>query len=217
MAFRLIGLARWERREYYEHFINQVVCTYSTTVNIDITPLDGHRLYPAMIWLLTRTVNTMPEFRTALSKNGPGIYDRMNPAYTVFNKEGKNFSRLWLEYTDSYPAFLAAYEANEKTYTLSRRFSPRKGTPDNTFDISMIPWFTFTAFDINVFDEGKYLLPIFTMGKHFMSEGRRMLPLAIQVHHAVCDGYHVGLFITRLQEMINEFGRYSGRHLLTGI
>lgn len=209
MAFRLIDLAHWERREYYGHFINEVVCTYSTTVNLDITPLEGQRLYPAMIWLLTRTVNTMPEFRTALSKNGPGIHDRMNPAYTVFNREGKNFSRLWLEYTDSYRAFLADYEANEKAYTPSRKFSPRQGAPDNTFDISMIPWFTFTAFDINVFDEGRYLLPIFTMGKYFESGGKRMLPLAIQVHHAVCDGYHVGLFVARLQEMIDSFSAIS--------
>jgi len=56
-----------------------------------------------------------------------------------------------------------------------------------------------------VFDEGKYLLPIFTMGKYFGSGGRRMLPLAIQVHHAVCDGYHVGQFVEHLQEMIDSF------------
>lgn len=35
-----------------------------------------------------------------------------------------------------------------------------------------------------------------------------MLPLAIQVHHAVCDGYHVGKFIEMLQANIDksEFG-----------
>ena len=33
-----------------------------------------------------------------------------------------------------------------------------------------------------------------------------MLPLAIQVHHAVCDGYHVGRFIEVLQEKIRDFG-----------
>ena len=75
----------------------------------------------------------------------------------------------------------------------------------HTFDISMVPWFTFTAFDINVFGEGKYLLPIFTMGKFFDISGKRMLPLAIQVHHAVCDGYHVGKFIEMLQDKISSF------------
>lgn len=51
---------------------------------------------------------------------------------------------------------------------------------------------TFTSFNINVFGDGKYLLPIFTLGKYFEENEKRMIPLAIQVHHAVCDGYHVG-------------------------
>ncbi len=209
MLFRPIDLSRWERREYYEHFTKDVVCTYSTTVNIDITPLKDQRLYPAMIWLLTRTVNQFPQFRTALGENGPGIYERMNPAYTVFNKEEKNFSRMWAYYHDDYGMFLDEYQSNEMAYTPSRKFSARPKAPANTFDISMIPWFTFTAFDINVYDEGKYMLPIFTMGKFFENGGKRMLPLAIQVHHAVCDGYHVGLFVETLQDMIDHFGDIS--------
>ena len=58
---------------------------------------------------------------------------------------------------------------------------------------------------LNVFDDGKFLLPIFTMGKYFERDGKRLLPLAIQVHHAVCDGYHVGLFVETLQDQINRF------------
>lgn len=73
----------------------------------------------------------------------------------------------------------------------------------------MVPWFSFTAFDINVFDAGKHLLPIFTMGKFMDEYGRRMLPLAIQVHHAVCDGYHVGKFLRVLQEKIDSFQKES--------
>ena len=69
----------------------------------------------------------------------------------------------------------------------------------------MVPWFTFSSFNINVFGDGKYLLPVFTMGKFFDEDGKRILPLAIQVHHAVCDGYHVGRFIELLQEKIDSF------------
>ena len=48
MAFHLIDLENWERREHYQHFIREVVCSYSMTVNLDITALEGFRLYPAM-------------------------------------------------------------------------------------------------------------------------------------------------------------------------
>lgn len=205
MAFTLIDLETWERREFYEHFINEVRCTYSTTVNLDITSLKGRRLYPAMIWYLTQTVNQMPEFRTALTDEGLGIYGQMHPAYTVFNKKSKTFSEIWTEADSDYGEFLKAYEADTAAFSSSTKFAPKPGKPPNTFDISMIPWFTFTAFDINVFDKGAYLLPIFTMGKYFDIGGKRMLPLAIQVHHGVCDGYHVGRFIETLQEKISSF------------
>ena len=68
-------MENWERKELYEHFVNEVVCTCSAVVNIAITNLKGQKLYPAVIWLLNKTVNDMPEFRTSLTKEGLGIYD----------------------------------------------------------------------------------------------------------------------------------------------
>ena len=69
----------------------------------------------------------------------------------------------------------------------------------------MVPWLSFTGFHLNRSGSGKYLLPIFTMGKFVEREGRRLLPLAVQVHHAACDGYHVGKFVECLQEKIYRF------------
>ena len=205
MAFQLIDLKTWERREFYEHFIKEVVCSYSITVNVDITPLKGQQLYPALIWLLTKTVNEMPQFRTALTQEGLGIYDSMHPMYTVFNKENKNFSGIWSYFSEDYDEFLSNYHADVQAYSKSTRYAPKDGTPENAFNISMTPWLEFTAVNINVFDDGKFLLPIFTMGKYFEQDGKRLLPLAIQVHHAVCDGYHVGLFVETLQDQIDRF------------
>ena len=207
MALKLINLETWERREFYEHFIGEVVCTCSAVVNIDITNLKGQKLYPAMIWLLTKTVNDMPEFRTVLTPDGPGIYDDMHPMYTVFNKEKKNFSGIWSYFSEDYEEFLKSYEADAEEYSKSTRYAPKDGTPANSFNISMVPWLEFTGFNINVFDEGKFLLPVFTMGKFFERDSKRFLPLAIQVHHAVCDGYHMGAFVERLQEYIDHFGQ----------
>jgi chloramphenicol O-acetyltransferase type A len=207
MAFHLIDIASWPRKEFYEHFINEVVCSYSLTVNLDITALKGERLYPAMIWLLTKTVNEMPEFRTSLTEEGLGIYDSMHPMYTVFNKENKNFSGIWSYFSEEYAEFLRSYDADAREYSKSTRYAPKEGTPPNSFNISMAPWTTFTSFNINVYDEGKFLLPIFTMGKHFEQDGKRLLPLAIQAHHAVCDGYHIGLFVEKLQKHIDNFGK----------
>ncbi|MCI8525225.1 MAG: type A chloramphenicol O-acetyltransferase [Oscillospiraceae bacterium] len=210
MAFHLIDLEHWERREIYAHFINEVRCTYAATVRMDVTGLKGQWLYPAMLWLLTQTVNQMPEFRTSHTEAGLGVYDEMHPAYTVLNRENRNFSVVWTECGHDYGTFLRAYEADTAAFAALVQFAAKPDRPANTFDISMIPWFSFTAFDIHVFDEGRYLLPVFTMGKSLEENGRRLLPLAIQVHHAVCDGYHVGRFIQALQDRIDAFAPPPG-------
>ena len=187
------------------HFIDEVRCSYSVSINLDISNLNGKRLYPTMLWLLTQTVNQMPEFRTSLTDKGLGYFDEMHPAYTIFNQERKTFSGIWTEYQPDYLSFLCSYEKDVGEYSSTTQYEPKPGRPANSFDVSMVPWFSFTAFNINVFGDGKYLLPIFTMGKVFEENEKTMLPLAIQVHHAVCDGYHVGKFIEILQTKINEF------------
>ena len=147
------------------------------TVNVDITALGAHKLYPAMIWLLTRTVNEIPEFRMALVDGVLGVYDDMHPAYTVFNKGSKTFSGIWTEFDPNYSAFLAAYERDSALYSAAVSYAPKPNTPPNSFNVSMMPWATFTAVNLNLYNGGTALLPIFTMGKAFFADGRRLLPL----------------------------------------
>lgn len=75
--------------------------------------------------------------------------------------------------------------------------------PPNVFTISSIPWVSFTGFNLNLPKATDYLLPIFTTGKYFQENGKTWLPIAIQVHHAVCDGYHLSRFVNELQKSIH--------------
>lgn len=47
-------------------------------------------------------------------------------------------------------------------------------------------------------------MPIITIGKYDKNENKIVLPITIQIHHAVCDGFHVAKFINKLQEWCNE-------------
>lgn len=205
MEFTKINMEQWARKEYYNHFMSGVVCSYSATVNLDISNLKTQRLYSAMLWILTRTVNKIPEFRTAMTANGLGIYSDMHPEYTIFNQRTKTFTSIWTAFNNDYRAFLKCYEEDVLRYSDSTHYVAKPNRPENTFDVSMVPWLDFTSFNLNVHNGGSYLLPIFTMGKYKESNGKRTLPLAIQVHHAVCDGYHVGQFVELLQQEIHCF------------
>lgn len=206
MKFKKIDRETWERREYFEHYLEEVPCTYSMTVRIDVSRIreKGYRFYPAMLYCLAAAVNRMEEFRTAFRAEGElGIYDTMSPCYTIFHKDTHTFSLLWTEFQDSLSAFCEKYEEDLKTYGAVHKMTAKEGIPENTFSVSAIPWTSFEGFHLHLPKSSNYLLPVFTMGKYVLENGRWMMPLAVQVHHAVCDGFHVSRFISELQQLID--------------
>ena len=206
MEFERIQLDSWARREHFEHYHSQVPCTYSMTTKLDITALVEAkvRLYPAMLYLLTRAVNRFPEFRMDFDSEGKlGVYGEMHPCYTIFHRDSETFSNLWTEYTEDYPAFCRAYERDLEQFGNNKSMMAKPNAPANTFPVSMIPWESFDGFNLNLEKGYGYLLPIFTMGRYSENNGRYLLPLSIQVNHAVCDGFHVCRFISALREMID--------------
>lgn len=206
MSFTILDQSKWVRKEYFEHYFSNIPCTYSMTVKLDITRLKAteRKLYPTMLYYLTTIVNRHSEFRTALNEKGElGVYSVLMPCYTVFHKDTETFSNIWTEYSEDYEDFHAAYEDDMRRYGTNPGMEGKPGTPENTFPVSMIPWTTFEGFNLNLQKGYRYLIPIFTMGKYYEENNRIMLPLAIQVHHAVCDGFHVCRFINELQDLIN--------------
>lgn len=41
MSFHLIDMDHWPRKEFYLHYMNEVACSYSVNVELDITTLRG--------------------------------------------------------------------------------------------------------------------------------------------------------------------------------
>ena len=98
-----------------------------------------------------------------------------------------------------YATFLADYERDVAAYAASGKLSPKPNPPENLFNVSMIPWARFEGFHLDLPRGGEYLLPIFPLGQFYEKEGRWFIPLASQVHHAVCDGFHLCRFLDDLQ------------------
>lgn len=207
MTFTKVDQETWPRKEFFNHYFTQVPCTYSAVFNLDITVLRqrGAKLYPTMLYLLSTVVNRHQEFRMACNQAGEvGIYDVVHPCYTIFHRDTETFSNLWTAYTPDYKAFCAAYEQDAALYGNCHGLLARPDTPENTFPVSMLPWASFQSFNLNLQKGYDYLPPIFTMGKFYREGDNILLPLAVQVHHAVCDGFHLCRLVNELQELLDK-------------
>lgn len=207
MKFTLIDVKNWDRKEYFEHYFSNIPCTYSMTIKLDITNIKtkNQNLYSTMLYFIMRVINQHQEFRISFNKEGElGIYDKMLPSYTIFHEDTETFSSLWTECFDDYNDFYKAYKKDIMEYGDKKGIMAKPNMPENSFNVSMIPWTSFESFNLNLQQGYNYLLPMFTMGKYYQENERYMLPLSVQVHHAVCDGYHVCRFINELQNLINQ-------------
>lgn len=206
MTFRKIDRTAWPRNEVFEHYFSKIPCTYSLTTKLDITNVRAKklRLYPTMLHAITTVVNRHEEFRTAFNEAGElGVFSDMHPCYTVFHKESETFSNLWTEYTPDLKEFFRRYEADLAAYGDDPTFFAKPNLPKNSFTVSMLPWTTFDGFNLNLPKGSAYTLPIFTLGKFFLEGERTLLPVALQVHHAVCDGFHTCRFLNELQTLLD--------------
>ncbi|QKS72819.1 type A chloramphenicol O-acetyltransferase [Paenalkalicoccus suaedae] len=205
MTFIRINKKEWDRKEYFDHYLNQQT-TFSMTSNIDITKLlvelkKRHlKIYPAFIYLVSKVANSHKEFRMAMDSNGEvGYWGEVYPSYTIFDQEAHTFSSIWTKGLHDFALFHSSYEKDVDLYKNTGKLFPKTPVPENTIPISMIPWSSFTGFHLSVNNGGNYLSPIITSGKFSQLNGRTILPVSVQVHHAVCDGYHASLFINELQ------------------
>ncbi|PYY33439.1 chloramphenicol acetyltransferase CAT [Curtobacterium sp. MCPF17_011] len=206
---RPIDLATWPRREHFEHYRDRVPCTYAMTVDVDVTALrmalsgTAVKSSVAVTWALSTIVNRHQEFRMALHPTGaPAVWDVVHPAFTVFNPERETFAGVWTPHRDDFATFHGeAVEVIERHRTATSLF-PQSDTPANTFDVSSIPWASFTGFTLDIGGGFDHLLPIITLGRYRQTTGRTVMPVAIQVHHAAADGFHTARLVNELQVLL---------------
>ena len=205
--FNIINVEKWNRAEVFHHYLAQQT-TFSLTKEIDITLLHvylkkkEHSFYVGFIYLMTAIANQEIHFRMSFNSQGQlGYWDKLSSLYTIFDKETLQFSTLATEYSPDFGTFKQRYLADLAAFSNTGKLFPQKSIPENVINLSMIPWTSFTGFNLNVNNGGNYLLPIVTAGKFIPRENKLFLPVSLQVHHAVCDGYHAAQFLNRFEEM----------------
>lgn len=206
MSFHLIDLENWERRDCFNHFFTIAKSTYSLTVNMDITNLIGfirernYRLYPTFTWIVSRAINNHIQFRMGLNINKSlGYYDTVSPDYAVLNERTQIMDSLCTPYKEEFLVFYKHMVSDIENYKTKEIHTQKYS---NSFIVSCLPWLNYTSFTATNESQYPFLFPMVTWGKYRESEGKILMPLTLQIHHAVADGYHCSLFYNDIEQII---------------
>ncbi len=208
MNYTTVDIKKWSRGDLFTFYIQKMRIVMSLTVDIDVTSLKeyskktGMKFYPLMLWVVSKVINCHDEFKFALSEDGTLIkWDYVSPSYVDFHAEDENFTKMLTEYSDDLIEFYGRVMSDRERHKDDRAVIGNQ--PPNFFDVTCLPWVKYKHFDLHVFDEGKFLAPVVTWGKYVEENGKLIMPLTMNIHHAVADGFHLSRFFSEVQQLIN--------------
>ncbi|MDD3253331.1 MAG: chloramphenicol acetyltransferase [Lachnospiraceae bacterium] len=213
-----VDLEQWARREHYRYYTEKLKIEFHMTANVRVERLldfchrKGYRFYAVLIYVMTKTVNSIENLRMFRNEQGElCVWDQLNPNYTIFHDDDKTFSDCWSEYSENFETCYHTIVTDMETYRDVKGIKARGNQPANFYCVSCAPWTSFTGYGSRVADGEPQFFPVITAGKYErLGDGKAggavQMPVNLTIAHAVCDGYHAGLFFERLQEKLDQIG-----------
>lgn len=209
MTSGFIDLGGWKRREHFELYRNFANPFFNVCVELDATEAwrqsratGGPSFSLATIFLALRAANDVEAMRTRIHGDRPWIHDRVSIGPTVLRAD-RTFAFSRLEPAGSYREFA---ERSEAILRKACEIGPLVASypSDDIIYQTTLPWLRFTSFSNALKGEGDSV-PRVAFGKCSQLRKRWVLPVSVEVHHAVVDGIDVASFLEKLQSGLAEF------------
>lgn len=213
MQDREIPLDAWPRRAALEHFRHMAQPAFSVTAPVDVTGLrERAARHGATPWLAyhhaaLEAANTIDAMRQTLGAEGLVVreFAVIHASTTVLRDDG-SFGIVTLPREPSLAEFAARARPNVERVRrasgdLFAADEPGAVHEETLVHMTTLPWLAFTAFT-HARGQGDDR-PKLAFGRFTEQAGRLLMPVAVDVHHALCDGVHVGRFFEQLQARLD--------------
>ncbi len=204
---RKIDMQTWPRRDHFHTFMTFDHPHFNMCANIDLSkfhPFIKQHNIPftiAIVYLLTRTANAIPEFRYRIRSGEVVEHELVHPSTTIL-ADNDLFTFCYFKYDPDFTQF--AQHAAKQIVSAKEHPSLENEPGDDVLYMSSIPWVSFTSFTHPMQLHPADSVPRFAWGKFEVDRDTVKMPLSVQGHHAVMDGIHIGHFYVEIQNYLNE-------------
>lgn len=198
----------WNRNVQYKFFKTYEDPFFNITANLEVTNLykycKQHNLSfsLACLYVAIKSVNEITEFKLRFKNDKVYLFDTVNIGSTILNDD-LTFSFCDFEFQPT----ISAFDIKGKIVLENHKNGIVFNVDQNDLAIihcSTIPWVSFTGFKhARKGDEGLQGIPKLVFGKIFNENKIKKIPFSVEVHHALMDGYHVGLLYEKMQQYID--------------
>ncbi len=172
-----IDISAWKRREHFEVFRNFDEPLFGITVRVECS--EAYKIAKERVSM--KAANEIEEFRYRIENDKVVCYDSVGAGPTVF-REDETYGCAYMPYNQDIETFMMQAKAETERVKAERGLKfPYAG--EDIIHYSTLPWADFTS----------------------TCDGEKMwLPVDIHVNHALMDGFHVGKYVERYQELLKN-------------
>jgi len=213
MSSKKLDVENWNREEHFHFFKKYDNPFFNICTEVEVTQLyhlskkEGFSFFIATLFASTKAANLVEQFRYRIKDAGVIIYDIIHAGSTVLN-EDETFGFGYFDYSLSFNEFNeVAKKVLQKMSKIDENFEPRDNQ-DNLIHYSVLPWISFSGLShprkFNTDDS----IPKIVFGKYSKKDDKLMMPISIDVHHSLVDGFHVAKYLDTFQKLLNDEKNY---------
>lgn len=206
---KIIEFKNEHRKKHFDFFNGMNHPHFNITANVDVTNALAYFKANALptsfslVYVLARAANELKEFRWRIRENEIVEHDAVHPSFTVPTDEADVFSFCTVDYEEEASAFIGSAKKITELMKTNPSFEDEAGRDDFLF-MSAIPWVSFTSMQHAMSYHPHDSVPRISWGKFFAQNGQTLMPLSVQVHHALVDGRHVGHYFENVERMMEK-------------
>ena len=203
--YQLIDIEHWDRRDAFRFFREFDEPFFNICTTVEITGLvqaaREKNLPPSLmiLWQAMRAANAVEAFRLRMHGDEVRRYPVIKPACTM--RRGEN--GYFFCYFDFEPGMSAEsfVEHGQAAIASQETVSGLGARPDaqDVIHCSMLPWTSFTGLKHARHSGYPDSIPKLVFGKFYDASGKILLPVGIDLHHALADGWHAAQFLEQME------------------
>lgn len=208
MNYEKVDIENWSRRQQFEFFLKFTEPFFGITFDLTITNFfnktkeSGDSIFIGYIFNILKAMNEIDELKMRIVGSEVFRYNQIGCSATIARDDG-TFGFSYIDYNPNYKEFKINAEEEINRVQKSKSFDPGPQVYD-TIHFSSLPWIKFTSLShARQFDHPDSI-PKISCGKIVEKNGEYFMPFSIHVHHALVDGFHIGLLEKRLSELFNR-------------
>ena len=208
--YKLLDIENWNRKEHFAFFNQFDESFFGIVAEIDCTEayqLCKSNSIPFSLYChyrATTAVNQTEEFRYRIKNDEIVVFDTIHVTTTI-GRDDNTFSFSFIPFAKSLNEYIELAKIEIERIKSSSGLGANENTGRlDVIHFSTVPWISFTGVTHPQSFKFKDSIPKITFGKYFYRNDRMILPVSVNAHHGLMDGYHVGQFLKLFEQVMNS-------------